>query len=395
MSVGYVSNTMNINLIDSLAGIAKIIDMINPKLNLHHVRTAFISWHLARASGFSFARSRKTLLAALLHDIGGLSEELRLLPLDYYDNELNNHAAIGAELLASVPLLRPLSRIVHFHHTRWDTGKGASVNGEYVPEESHVIWLADRIDVLIASFRRDALLSLRETIVEKILSGAPALYKPEYVAAFKKIASHEPFWLTMQSTDFAEYINQIPRTDNDAISLHNFRDIAAMLAFIIDGHSQQGVQYSLAVGRIAGYLAREMDLSPTQCLKVEISGLLHDLPSLAHSPGRNEYEVWEMLASVDAIQDIAGWCLTQKQVDAQSTRSVEVSILKASIALASLLQGVTLLSELNARVAESTAISPKITRLVQKHNEVLLKICQEAIAERRALVHRINRLDTE
>ncbi|EIL3696495.1 HD domain-containing protein, partial [Salmonella enterica] len=103
---------MNINLIESLACISKIIDMINPRLNLHHVRTAYIAWHIARESQFTPAQCRKTLLAALLHDIGGLNEESRLQPLSYYDNELNNHAAVGAELLASVPLLNPLSPIV-------------------------------------------------------------------------------------------------------------------------------------------------------------------------------------------------------------------------------------------------------------------------------------------
>lgn len=115
---------MNINLIESLACISKIIDMINPRLNLHHVRTAYIAWLLARESQFTPAQCRKTLLAALLHDIGGLNEESRLQPMSYYDNELNNHAAVGAELLASVPLLNPLNAIVRYHHTHWNNGRG-------------------------------------------------------------------------------------------------------------------------------------------------------------------------------------------------------------------------------------------------------------------------------
>ena len=390
---------MNINLIKSLACISKIIDMINPRLNLHHVRTAFIAWHLARASNFSIAQCRKTLLAALLHDIGGLNEELRLLPLNYYDNELNNHAAIGSELLVSVPLLSPLSKIVRFHHTRWENGKGAWVNGEAVPEESHVIWLADRIDVLIARYRSNNLLSMRTSLIEKILSGTPALYKPCYTSAFRKISTSEQFWHTMQSTDFDDYIKGLPRIPNDSVSLHNFRDIAGMLAFIIDGFSQHGVQHSLAVGRISGYLAREMGISPVQCLKVEIGGMLHNLTSLAlcSAPAHtgDENVVWKVLYPIEGIRDIADWCQSQKIDAAKPAYSPEVSILKASIYLASLLQDVTLLTEFNARVGEAVEISPEIAALVQRHSVVLFQIFHETVKERRALVQRINQLNAE
>jgi hypothetical protein len=43
---------MTIHLLPTLASIANIIDMINPRLNLHHVRTAFIASHLANLVGF-------------------------------------------------------------------------------------------------------------------------------------------------------------------------------------------------------------------------------------------------------------------------------------------------------------------------------------------------------
>lgn len=387
---------MNINLIESLACISKIIDMINPRLNLHHVRTAFIAWHLARESHFSLAQCRKTLLAALLHDIGGLDEESRLQPLSYYDNELNDHAVIGGELLASVPLLNPLQRIVRYHHTRWQEGKGEYVNGEKVPKESHIIYLADRIDVLVARYRKEDLLSEREAITQVILDGETSLYKPEYITAFRKISACEHFWLMMTSTDFDDYIKEIPRIHNDAISLHNFRDIAGMLAFVIDGFSQHGVQHSLVIGRISGYLAREMGIAPVQCLKIEIAGLLHNLTSLAlcAAPAHtgDENVVWEVLSPIEAISDIASWCRRQKEEDVASANHPEVKILKASIYLASLLPEVTLLTEFNARVGESAEIAPELTELVRQHSATLLQIFNESVRERLTLVQHINQL---
>ncbi|MGV4276069.1 HD domain-containing protein [Citrobacter farmeri] len=391
---------MNIKLIESLACISKIIDMINPRLNLHHVRTAFIAWHLARESRFTPAQCRKTLLAALLHDIGGLNEESRLQPLSYYDNELNNHAAVGAELLASVPLLNPLSPIVRYHHTHWDNGKGDRVNGEKVPKESHVVYLADRLDVLIAHYRSSDIISVKDEIINIIVGGEHILYNPEFINAFRKIAKCEHFWLKIKSTEFDDYIQDIPRIHNDSISLHNFRDIATMLAFIIDGFSQNGVQHSLVVGRISGFLAREMGISSVQCLKIEIGGLLHNLTSLAlcaapaHTGEVNA--VWDELYPIKAIRDIACWCQIQKQIQktvmVKAVHPPEVRILKASIWLASLLQGVTLSSEFKARVGETAEIAPELADIVRQNSGALLQIFQESVKERLALVQRINQL---
>ncbi|WP_325828370.1 HD domain-containing protein [Enterobacter mori] len=389
---------MNINLIESLACISKIIDMINPRLNLHHVRTAYIAWLLARESQFTPAQCRKTLLAALLHDIGGLNEESRLQPMSYYDNELNNHAAVGAELLASVPLLNPLHAIVRYHHTHWKNGRGASVNGVKTPKESHIIYLADRLDVLIAHYRAGDIITAKEEIIKIIVSGESELFQPEYINAFRRVAKSEHFWLRIKSTAFDDYIKEVPRIHNDFISLHNFRDIAGMLAFIIDGFSQHGVQHSLVVGRISGYLAKEMGIPPVQCLKIEIGGLLHNLPTLAvcaapaHADGGNA--VWDELYPIEAIRDIAGWCQIQKSVDAKSAYPPEVTIIRASIWLASLLQGVTLSSEFKTRVAETAEITPELAGIVRQHSAILLQIFQESVKERRALVQRINQLSS-
>ncbi|MDE5204648.1 HD domain-containing protein [Citrobacter amalonaticus] len=117
---------------------------------------------------------------------GGLNEESRLQPLSYYDNELNNHAAVGAELLASVPLLTPLSPIVRYHHTHWDEGKGDYINGEKVPKESHVVYLADRLDVLIAHYRSSDIISVKDEIINIIVGGEHILYPPRIYQRLQK-----------------------------------------------------------------------------------------------------------------------------------------------------------------------------------------------------------------
>lgn len=371
--------------------------MIHPKLNLHHVRTAFIAWNLARESSFSPAQCRKTLLAALLHDIGGLNEESRLEPLSYCDNELNNHALIGGELLAGIPLLNPLSNIVRYHHTRWDNGKGKMIDADYVPEESHIIYLADRIDVLLANYRVENILSMREVLTEIILDGSHSLYKPAYVQAFRKMAERDRFWSIMQSTRYQDYIQEIPRIENDALSLHNFRDISSLLAFVIDEFSQESVQHSLLVGRLAGYLASEVGIAPAQCLKVEISGLLHNISSLDRyaQPGYRigDEQSWRALSPIEGIGEIADWCRLLHDVDGKTPYPFEAGILNASHHLATMLGKGPSLRAFQAQLMKTTDILPGLAQLARQRSAALLQIAQETAKERRDLVTRIEQLN--
>jgi|GEM_PF-487948 Response regulator containing a CheY-like receiver domain and an HD-GYP domain len=388
---------MNINLIETLTCVSKIVDLIHPKLNLHHVRTAFIAWNLARESHFSPAQCRKTLLAALLHDIGGLNEESRLEPLSYCDNELNDHALIGGELLAGIPLLSPLSNIVRYHHTRWESGKGRVVDGEIVPEESHIIYLADRIDVLLARYRAENISAMREVLTEIILDGSPSVYKPEYIESFRKMANRDHFWQVMQSSHYQDYISEIPRIPNDTLSLHNFRDISSLLAFVIDEFSEDCVQHSLTVGRLAGYLAKEAGIAPEQCLKVEIGGLLHNMNSLdrygEQSSTHQDEQTWQVLSPIEGIEEIAEWCRLLPALNEKNACPFEVHILQASHHLAAILNIEMSPAMAQKRLAERTFFPPSLARLIHRRGAVLVQIAQESAKERRELMMRITQLN--
>lgn len=302
---------MTIHLLPTLASIANIIDKINPRLNLHHVRTAFIASHLANLVEFTPAQRRKTILAALIHDLGGLNEQSRLEPLNYIDDEQNNHALIGSELLSRIPLFRPLNRIVRYHHTRWRNGLGHYIDGELVPEESHLLFFADRLDVLYCQHRAGHAAFLSKKLVEIVTAGADILYKQEYIQAFRTLSADEHFWSVMASADYHQYIKEISGVHNDTISLHNLRDIAELVSFIVDRFSQQVPWHSAAVGHIAGYLATIIELSATQALKIEIGGLLHNISCLDHSPPPRRAACQDKSAKslyvIEGIDDISEW----------------------------------------------------------------------------------------
>jgi len=314
-SVEYYKNIMTIHLLSTLASIANTIDMINPRLNLHHVRTAFIASHIARLVNFSPSQQRKTVLAALVHDIGGLNEQSRLEPLNYLDDEDNNHSLIGSELLSWIPLFRPLNRIVRFHHTHWRNGLGYYAEGEQVPEESHLLFFADRLDVLYCQYRTEHSTHSGEALLKILDAGVNDLYKEEYINAFRVLSLNEHFWSVMTSCNYQDYIKEINGINNDVISLHNLRDITLLLSFIIDQFSQQIPWHSIAVGRIAGYLAARIEMSTAQTLRVEIGGLLHNIYSLDHRVPQ-EYtstanKIKKARYPIEGIDDIFEWLSAQ------------------------------------------------------------------------------------
>ncbi|HBM3131225.1 TPA: HD domain-containing protein [Klebsiella michiganensis] len=394
---------MTIHLLPTLASIANIIDMINPRLNLHHVRTAFIASHLANLVNFSAAQRRKTILAALIHDVGGLNEKSRLEPLNYIDNEHNNHALIGSELLNRIPLFRPLNRIVRYHHTRWRNGLGHYIEGERVPEESHLLFFADRLDVLYCEHRTDHSAFLSNKLVDIVAAGANILYKQEYIQAFRTLSADGHFWSVMASTDYRDYINAISGVHNDTLSLHNLRDIAELVSFIIDQFSQQTPWHSAAVGHIAGYLATKIEMSATQALKVEIGGLLHNISCLDHSPPSKRVGASDnarhTLYPIEGIDDISGWMAIQ---NGPAPLQLHEEILKPEAVLIAVSRRVV--HALNGPKAEEKSLAqliknnpgeeipPFMLSLIAQYSPQIIQVYRATAGEIQALMNRIAQL---
>ena len=93
---------------------------------------------------------RQDLLAAAhLHDIGKAAIPAKILnkpgPLTAKEWELMRaHTEVGADILASVPELEGIARVVRHSHERWD-GKGYpdGLAGEEIPLGSRIIFCAD------------------------------------------------------------------------------------------------------------------------------------------------------------------------------------------------------------------------------------------------------------
>ncbi|MGD8394254.1 MAG: HD domain-containing protein [Candidatus Eiseniibacteriota bacterium] len=139
---------------------ACLIDLlgeIDPYTSRHSVRVAIYSETLARAMGWSEPRVERVRLAALLHDVGKIAQERRVLtkPARLSDYErlcMQSHAGTGARVLRHVPALRSIADIIECHHERPD-GRGypAGKQGEEVPAEARLVLVADAFDAMTSS----------------------------------------------------------------------------------------------------------------------------------------------------------------------------------------------------------------------------------------------------
>lgn len=120
----------------------------------HVVRVAELAMRVARRSGLSPSRQRRTGLGALMHDIGKLVIPSQILtkPGALTDEEyecIKTHSAQGAALLADFPGVADVAPIVRGHHERFDGhGYPDGLIGDAIPFEAAIVSVCDAWDAM-------------------------------------------------------------------------------------------------------------------------------------------------------------------------------------------------------------------------------------------------------
>jgi putative nucleotidyltransferase with HDIG domain len=143
--------------ISSIRAFAAAIDAKDPYTRGHSERVAELARSISKALGMNEDFQQKLWIGALLHDIGKIGIEDRILrksgvltPEEF--EVMKTHPAVGAEILQPIELLRDMLPAVRCHHENWN-GKGYPdrLRGESIPLMARIVAVADTFDAITTS----------------------------------------------------------------------------------------------------------------------------------------------------------------------------------------------------------------------------------------------------
>lgn len=138
----------------SVSALSQAIDAKDGFTRGHADRVSRIAGAVSREMGLSEAEIERIELAGLLHDIGKIGVEDRILMkplrLDADEQELmRRHPQYGASILEPSAALRPLVPLVLHHHENFDgSGYPDGLRGEQIPLGSRIIIVADAYEAM-------------------------------------------------------------------------------------------------------------------------------------------------------------------------------------------------------------------------------------------------------
>jgi putative nucleotidyltransferase with HDIG domain len=172
----------------SIESLARVIDARDPSTFGHSTRVARISLEIAQGMGLDAETQKILRRSALLHDIGKIGIEDRILRkpgalTDADWDAMKQHPLIGYKMLSGLNFLKPsLVGILH-HHERWD-GKGfpAGLTAGAIPMYIRILSVADTLDAMTSDRPYRAGLPFEEALTQ-IQKNAGTQFDPAVVQA--------------------------------------------------------------------------------------------------------------------------------------------------------------------------------------------------------------------
>src|SRR5258706_4110878 len=140
--------------INSVRMLAAAIDAKDPYTRGHSERVARYSVAIARAMELPPDQIRKVRLAALLHDVGKIGIDDRILrkPTALTDEEfeiMKLHPTKGAAIMSAIPQLADIIPGMRHHHEKWEGGGYPDgLKGEEIPTLARIVTVADTFDAM-------------------------------------------------------------------------------------------------------------------------------------------------------------------------------------------------------------------------------------------------------
>ncbi|WP_027340337.1 HD-GYP domain-containing protein [Halonatronum saccharophilum] len=345
-----MSEELKVPLFDMVMCLSDAMDLLSPYLAGHHKRVAYIAASIASEYGMTKEEEKSIIISGALHDAGAFSLSERIdsfnwkISQDIW-NEVEvfdsypsyeyigsvSHSELGYQLIKQFSPFNKLASLVRYHHIPWDGGEGATFKGEEVPIGSHILHLADAVDILIN--RDKEVINQSEKICKKILAESGKLFVPEVVDAFINLAKRESFWFNIVSPTIIRNLKKRIDGSNIELNRETLLSLAKFFSQIIDFRSRFTATHSSGVAVSAEALASLMGMSDFDCHKIKIAGYLHDLGKLAVPPEilnkdakltkeefniikKHPFYTYQILDRVQGLEEIKIWAsLHHERID--------------------------------------------------------------------------------
>lgn len=321
-------STYNVNLHEAIYSLSDALDLVGVTHIHHGKRVAYMAAECGKHLGWSGPRLDDLFQAAILHD-SGVSKTMVHANLAQmaWENE-SEHCKLGAELLASSPLLNHLADTVLHHHTHWSVLKDLDLPLE-VKLRANCIYMVDRVDVLVlgATIEGKDILLAKDEIREKILKRRGDWFCPELVDAFMEISRSEALWFILESDHVNGYLaTWLSHYPEQTMEFDELRGLVHVFSCIVDAKSPFTKQHSDGVANLARYLGGLFQLPQETCEMLELVGLLHDIgklrvpDNLLDKPGelneaevvimrRHSFDTYSILKNIKGLERISLWAL--------------------------------------------------------------------------------------
>ncbi|HEX8963285.1 MAG TPA: HD domain-containing phosphohydrolase [Rhodocyclaceae bacterium] len=310
----------HVSLKQFVFSLSQALDLINPAMADHHKRVAYIALRVAETAGLTGRPKEDIVVAAALHDIGGLSGPG--LGSGWAPDLKVRTAHVGFHLLQKFKPFRVPANIVRFQYVPWAHGHMREVDGKSVPMGSHVVHLANYVNSLVDRSR--PILEQADELCDALMEKRGPALVPEFVDAFFKVSSNEAFWLDLNAPDLLHLMSARTPFSSVELDIDGLQDFAELLAQIIDFRSRFTATHSSGVAACAATLAQLFGFPEADCRRLQVAGYLHDLGKLAipsevlEKPGKlsdaewqtvrtHPYYTYQILSSIDGLTDIACW----------------------------------------------------------------------------------------
>jgi len=184
------------------------------------------------------------------------------------------HAETGYRLMRGFAPLAEAARIVRYHHAAWAHGRGTVRGGALVPEESHILHLADRAAEMSAQgglFFRGG----------DLAAGAGRVFAPAQVEAFRRVSGRESFWLDLGSGSLRQILAGKVGAHCLPLDLDGVGQLGLFFSQVIDFRSHFTASHSSGVSACAEALAGLAGFSSGRRRLMSVAGHVHDLGKLA------------------------------------------------------------------------------------------------------------------